>query len=48
MASEATNITVVSIMHIDTRAFEVSDSKYEVKFDLLGHLEAKSSPKWLL
>ena len=34
MASEATN------MHTDSRVIEVADSKFEVKINLRGHLEA--------
>ena len=34
MASEATKMAVIGIMHMDTRVVEVADFKYEVKFGL--------------
>ena len=34
MASEATKMAVIGIMHKDTRVVEVGDFKYEVKFGL--------------
>ena len=38
MASEATIMAVPGNMHIDARVIGVACIKYEVKFDLQGHL----------
>ena len=37
MASEASKMTAMGIMQMDTTVVEVADFKYEVKFDLGGH-----------
>ena len=54
MASEATKMAVIGIMHMDSRVVEFADFKYEVKFvsegtEAIRRLQWPGRPpKWLL
>ena len=41
MASEAVKMAVLGNMHMDMRVIEVSDFKYEVKFDFPNHYHCR-------